>query len=304
MDHSIELFERKLTNPLMPASGCFAFGQEAASYQDIGLWGALISKTVTLEPRLGNPPPRVVETPAGLLNAIGLQNPGVEVFLREKLPFMQAHNPSVIVNIAGNSVEDYVQLCERLEGQDIYAIELNLSCPNVREGGMAMGTSPALIQQVTSACKAASSFPLIAKLTPNVTDVVSCALAAQEGGADAVSLVNTFLGLTIDLHTQKPVLRNNTGGLSGPCIKPLALRMVAQVYQAVNIPIIGLGGITSGRDVLEFMLAGAQAVQIGSANFADPNLPQRVLKELQEEREKLQISSWDSWIGGLKYWKS
>ncbi len=304
MDQRIELFKRELKNPLMPASGCFAFGQEAAGYQDIGLWGAIISKTVTLEARLGNPPPRVVETAAGLLNAIGLQNPGLEFFLREKLPFMQAHHGAVIVNIAGNRVDDYVQLCERLEGQNIYAIELNLSCPNVKKGGMAMGTSPDLIWQVTSACKAVSSFPLIAKLTPNVTDIVSCALAAQEGGADAVSLVNTFLGLAIDIKTQRPVLRNNTGGLSGPCIKPLALRMVAQVYQAIEIPIIGLGGITSGRDVLEFMLAGARAVQIGSANFADPNLPQRVLKELQEESEKLQISSWDSWIGGLKYWKS
>ncbi|MDO5033270.1 MAG: dihydroorotate dehydrogenase [Eubacteriales bacterium] len=304
MDFSVELLNKKLANPLMPASGCFAFGQEAATYQDIKLWGALVSKTVTLEPRLGNPAPRVVETAAGMLNSIGLQNPGLEVFLQEKLPFMQAHSPAVVVNIAGNRVEDYVQLCERLEGQDIWAIELNLSCPNVQEGGMAMGTRPDLIRQVTAACKAVTNLPLIAKLTPNVTDIVGSALAAQEGGADAVSLVNTFLGLAVDLQSRRPALKNDTGGLSGPCIKPLALRMVAQVYQAVDIPIIGLGGIRQGRDVLEFLLAGARAVQIGSANFADPNLPQRILKELQEECEKLQISSWDSWIGALKYWKS
>lgn len=304
MDHSIELFGKTLSNPLMPASGCFAFGQEAATYQDLGLWGALISKTVTLEPRLGNPPPRVVETPSGLLNAIGLQNPGIDRFLCDQLPFMRTHHPAVIVNIAGNSVDDYVQLCERLQDQDIFAIELNLSCPNVKKGGMALGTSPELIRQVTAACKGVVDFPLIAKLTPNVTDIVSCALAAQEGGADAVSLVNTFLGMAIDLNTRRPVLQNNTGGLSGPCIKPLALRMVAQVYQAVDIPIIGLGGIQTGRDVLEFMLAGARAVQIGSANFADVHLAHRVLEEVQESREKLQISSWDTWIGGLNYWKS
>lgn len=304
MDYSVEIFGKKIKNPIFAASGCFAFGREAAKYQDISKWGGIVSTAVTREPRLGNPGPRVCETASGMLNSVGLQNPGMEAFLTNELSFMQEHIENVVINVAGNSIEDYVYLCQALQGKDILAIEVNLSCPNVKSGAMAIGTHPDLIKETIAACRKVTSLPLIAKLTPNITNIAEAAKAAEEAGADAISLVNTFLGMAIDLNTQRPVLRNNTGGLSGPCIKPIALRMVADVYRTVDIPVIGLGGIQTAKDVLEYMLAGASIVQIGSANFANPLLIDRILQDLSQEMKKLGISSLDAWIGGLKYWKS
>lgn len=304
MDLSIELFGKRLDNPIFTASGCFACGREASAYQDLKAWGGLVSTAITREERLGNPGPRVCETASGLLNSVGLQNPGIDYFLMHDLPFMLEEANATIVNVAGSLTEDYVYLCEKLDDTDIFAIELNLSCPNVKHGGMAIGTHCDLLENTVSACRKVTSKPLIAKLTPNITDITEAARAAESGGADAISLVNTFLGMAIDLKTQRPVLKNNTGGLSGPCIKPLALRMVADVYRSVSIPVIGLGGITCGKDILEFMLAGARVVQVGSANFAHPHLIDSLRKEMREEMDALEISSLDAWIGSLNYWKS
>lgn len=304
MNLAIDLFGKTLKNPILPASGCFACGREAAQYSEIDHWGGLISTGITLEARLGNPGERVVETASGLLNSVGLQNAGIEHFLQFDLPFMLAHHDRVIVNIAGNRSEDYVQLCEKLNGSGIFAIEVNLSCPNVKHGGMALGTHAELVEATIRACREVTDLPLIAKLTPNVTDIAVIAQAAERGGAQAISLVNTFLGMAVDLRTRRPVLRNNTGGLSGPCIKPLALRMCHSVYRAVKVPVIGLGGIQSADDVLEFMLAGARVVQIGSANFAHPYLIDEILETLPQLCEKYHIHAWDDWIGALESWKS
>ncbi len=304
MDFSIELFGKTLKNPIMTASGCFAFGEEASSYQDITQWGALVSTAVTLEARLGNPSPRVCETSSGMLNSVGLQNPGIEAFKKKELPFMLEKHPAPIINVSGNTIEEYVELCSKLQDIGIFAIEINLSCPNVKHGGMAMGTDPDLIFRTIESCKRVSDIPLIAKLTPNVTDIKVCAKAAEEAKADAVSLVNTFLAMQVDVQTRRPVLRNNTGGLSGPCIKPIALRMVAEVFRTVNIPVIGLGGIQSAKDVLEFMLAGARCVQIGSANFSRPYIITEILEELDLLSRKLGIFSLDAWIGSLEYWNN
>ncbi|MCI6603520.1 MAG: dihydroorotate dehydrogenase [Clostridiales bacterium] len=302
MDFSVQCFGQKLKNPLIAASGCFGFGQEATEWQDVTLWGAICSKGVTREPRLGNPSPRVIETASGMLNSVGLQNPGIEVFQQEILPQMKALGTEIIVNIAGRNTEDYLECAQLLESEPVLALEINLSCPNVTQGCMSMGTDAQLVRQIISEIKKVSRHPLIAKLTPNVSHIAEIAAAAEEGGADAISLVNTFLGMAVDLHTRRPCLKNNTGGLSGPAIKAIALRMVHEVCQVVDIPVIGLGGIVDGRDVLEYILVGATAVEVGTANFLRPCFPRDCLGEMKAICESEGISSLDELRGSFELW--
>lgn len=302
MDKQAALFGKIFKNPVLAASGCFGFGREAAAYMDLSQWGGLVSKGLTPLPRIGNPAPRICETPSGMLNSVGLQNPGIEAFIERELPFMLEQGTEIIVNVAGNSTEDYAAMCARLRGKGLTAIELNLSCPNVAHGCMSIGTDPYLLSETVKAAKKEADVPLIAKLTPNVTDIALCAQAAEEGGADAVSLVNTFLGMAVDLRTRRPILKNNTGGLSGPAIKPLALRMCSDVCRAVRIPVIGMGGISSGRDVLEFILTGVSLVQVGLANFYHPYTIEKIIMEMDELGEELKINSLDEIRGKLELW--
>lgn len=280
-DLGVNLGGIKLQNPVTVASGTFGYGREYEDYLDIAKIGAVIVKGTTLEARPGNPGPRIIETPAGMLNAIGLENPGVEVFLQEYLPYLYEKNVTVIANIAGNTIEEYALLASRLEGQPgIAGIELNISCPNVKQGGLQFGTDPETVYQVVKAVKAASSLPVVPKLSPNVSDIVIIAKAAQAGGADALSMINTLMGMAIDVNKRKPVLGNVFGGLSGPAIKPVALRMIYQVYKAVDLPILGGGGIMNITDALEFMMAGASAISIGTGNFVNPMLAQEIVEGL------------------------
>jgi dihydroorotate dehydrogenase (NAD+) catalytic subunit len=270
-----------LRNPLAAAAGTFGYGIEYARLVDIQRLGAIFSKGTTLRPRRGAPPPRVVETPAGMLNAVGLQNPGVDAVVREKAPIWARWDVPVVVNVAGESIDDYVQVAQALEGAPgVAAIELNISCPNVAQGGMIFGCEPDLAAAVTREVRAACSLPLVVKLTPNVTDIRPVAAAVEEAGADAVTVINTVLGMAIDVERRVPYLGNRTGGLSGPAIKPIAVRMVYQVAQTVSIPIIGAGGVLRVEDVLEFLLAGATAVQVGTGTFADPAALPRLLDDL------------------------
>ncbi|NLY56555.1 MAG: dihydroorotate dehydrogenase [Firmicutes bacterium] len=285
----------------MPASGCFGFGQEFAQLYDLKQLGAVVVKAVTLRPIWGNPTPRVAETPGGMLNAIGLQNPGLDVVCREKLPWLAEQDVPIIVNIAGETVADYVAVAETVSRQTgVIALELNISCPNVQKGGMAFGTSPETAAELTRAVKAVSSVPVFVKLSPNVTDIVEIAQAVEAAGADGLSLINTLLGLAIDLRKRRPILANVTGGLSGPAIKPVALRMIHQVYRAVALPIIGMGGISSAEDVLEFMLAGASAVAVGTANFVDPLIMPRIINQLPGLLAELGVNSISELIGALE----
>ena len=261
----------KMKTPILTGSGTFGFGEEFADFVDLSSIGGVVVKGTTLKPRRGNDGVRITETPAGMLNCIGLENPGVEVFLKETLPRIRQYDMNVIVNISGSSVEDYGLLAEKLDATDITAIEVNISCPNVKEGGIVFGTDPQAAAAVTRAVKSHTGKPVIVKLSPNVTDIVCMAKAVEDAGADAISLINTLLGMQIDIKTWTPVLGNITGGLSGPCVKPVAVRMVWQVAQAVHVPIIGMGGIMSAEDAVEFFLAGASAVAIGTANFTDPS---------------------------------
>ncbi len=281
-DLEIQIGELTLKNPVTVASGTFGYGQEYEAFYDPSLLGAIFLKSVTLEERPGNPPPRLVETPAGLINSIGLQNVGLDRFLDEVVPLLEGIDTVLIANIAGNTVDEYVQLAEALSDcPGLAALEVNVSCPNVKEGGIAFGTSADMIREVTQEVVAASALPIIVKLTPNVADIVSMAHAAEEAGATAVSLVNTFLALAIDIETRRPILGNATGGLSGPAIKPIALRMVWQVARSTNIPIIGMGGIMTGTDAIEFLMAGATAIAVGTANFVNPLAPVEIVKELE-----------------------
>ncbi|MCX7711035.1 MAG: dihydroorotate dehydrogenase [Clostridia bacterium] len=270
VDLSVNIAGLKLKNPVIAASGTFGFGREYAEYMDLNKLGGISVKGLTLKPRQGNKPPRIAETPAGILNSVGLQNPGVEAFIKEEIPFLRQYNLGIIANIAGNTIEDYCEMAEILGDADIDAIELNVSCPNVKAGGIAFGTSCAGISEITKRVKAYCKKPLIVKLTPNVTDIKETAKAAEDSGADAVSLINTILGMAIDIHRRKPILANNMGGLSGPAVKPVAVRMVYEVSKTVKIPVIGMGGITTGEDAIEFLLAGAAAVMVGTANFVNP----------------------------------
>jgi len=281
-DLGIDFAGIKLKNPVLTASGTFGYGEEFAEFVDLNKLGGVIVKGISLKPIKGNPPPRIWETPSGMLNAIGLENPGVDVFLAEKLPYLREFNTAVIVNMFGYSLDEYVKVAERLEGvQGISGIEVNISCPNVKAGGMAFGTDLNATNELLSAIRKATNLPMIAKLSPNVTDVTEFAKVARDAGCDGLSLINTLLGMAIDVRCRRPQLANCTGGLSGPAIRPVAVRMVWQVAKAVSLPIIGMGGIMTGDDALEFILAGASAVAVGTANFANPRATLDVLEGME-----------------------
>lgn len=287
MDISIQLPGLNLKNPIIPASGCFGFGREFAEFYDLSILGGIAIKSATPAKRFGNPTPRIAETPSGMLNAIGLQNPGVEVIKAKELPWLAQFDTEIIANVAGASEEDYVEVIKALNDDPVVkAYELNISCPNVKHGGIGLGTKPELAAHVTRLAKAAATKPVYVKLSPNVTNIVEIAKAVEEAGADGLVLINTLMGMRIDLKSKKPVLANGTGGLSGPAIKPVAIRMVYQVYEAVSIPIIGVGGIDSAEDVLEFLLAGASAVEVGMANFVDPYICKTIIEEMPSVLEK------------------
>lgn len=291
----------RLKNPVTVASGAYGYGTEYADFYDPALLGGIFLKGLTLRERPGNPPQRLVETPSGLLNAIGLQNVGLDRFLEEKLPALQGMDTAIVANVCGSTLDDYVRLAERLAAVDrIDAAELNISCPNVRSGGMAFGCSAASASQITRAVRAVFPRPLIVKLSPNVTDITETARAAQGAGADALAVVNTFLGMAIDVETRRPKLANVTGGLSGPAVRPMAVRMVWQCARAVKIPIVGQGGISDWRDAVEFLLAGASAVAIGTAGFANPAAPIDVLEGLAAWLEKQGCRSVQEIVGSLE----
>lgn len=282
MDLSVEFAGLRLKNPVIAASGTFGYGVEFAHLVDLNHLGGLSVKGLSREPMGGNVAPRIVETAAGMLNAIGLQNIGAEAFVRDKLPALRKYQTTLIANIFGYTTEDYVAVAEVLEpGEGIAAYEVNVSCPNTKHGGIQFGANPELTREVTAAVKKVAHRPVIVKLSPNVTDIAVMAKAAEDGGADAISLVNTFVGMAVDLEQRRPALANVTGGLSGPAIKPIALRMVYQAARAVQIPVIGMGGIATGRDALEFMLAGATAIQVGTTTFWDPTAPARLVTEIE-----------------------
>lgn len=298
---SVNIGNLRLKNPVMTASGTFGYGEEFADLIDLNQLGGIIVKGTTRMPRQGNPYPRMVETPSGMLNAVGLQNKGVDYFVEHIYPRICDLNTAIIVNVSGSTIDDYVAVCERLNPLDkVAAVEINISCPNVKQGGMTFGTTCTGAQSVVSACRKAYDGTMIVKLTPNVTDVTEIARAAQEAGADALSLTNTFLGMAIDVERQTPCLSTITGGLSGPCIRPIAVRMVWQVAKAVNIPVIGLGGIMNGRDALEFILAGATAVQFGTANFVDPQATIKAIGYINDYLDRHALDSVTQLIGALK----
>lgn len=289
-----------LSNPLIPASGTFGYGYEFAELYDINILGSFSFKGTTKDARFGNPTPRIAECEAGMINAVGLQNPGVEKVISEELPKLkEVFNKKVMANISGFSVEDYVYTCEKLDKEEqVGWLEVNVSCPNVHGGGMSFGTSPEAAAEVTREVKKVTEKPVIIKLSPNVTDIVSIAKACEDAGADGISLINTLLGMRIDLKTKKPVIANKMGGFSGNAIKPVAVRMVYQVYDAVNIPIVGMGGISTAEDVIEFMLAGASAVEVGAANLINPYVCKEIIEDLPRVMEKYGITDLKDIIGG------
>lgn len=292
IDLSVTLGPLKLNNPVTVASGTFGYGKEYEAYLEASGLGAVIVKGTTLEPRSGNPPPRIIETPAGMLNAIGLENPGIEVFLKKHLPYLQEKNINTILNIAGNSIDDYRKICSMVEGHSgLSAIELNISCPNVDRGGMQFGTDPDTVEQIVRAVKGETSIPIIPKLSPNVTDIVQIAQAAKNAGADAISMINTLMGMAVDIKNRRPVLGNIFGGLSGPAIKPVALRMIYQVFKAVDIPILGGGGIMTAQDALEFIMVGASAISVGTGLFVNPRAPQDIIDGLAEYMAEHNLTS-------------
>jgi dihydroorotate dehydrogenase (NAD+) catalytic subunit len=296
----VDLCGVTLDNPVIPASGAFGYGYEFAELYDINCLGTFSFKGTTLLPRFGNPTPRIAETPAGMLNSVGLQNPGVEKVISEELPKLKKvfHKP-VMANVSGFSAEEYAKTCELLDQEEqVGWLEVNVSCPNVHGGGMSFGTDPQAAASVVRAVKAVTKKPVILKLTPNVTDIAAVAVACEEAGADGLSLINTLLGMRLDLRTRKPILANVMGGLSGPAVFPVALRMVYQVSKAVSIPVVGMGGVSSASDVIEMMLAGATAVEIGAANLTDPFACKRIIDELPAEMDRLGIDRLSEIIGG------
>ena len=300
VDTSVCLSGLKLDNPVIPASGTFGFGEEFSELYDLDILGSFSFKGTTREPRFGNPTPRIAECRKGMINSVGLQNPGIDAVIDQQLPKLSKifHKP-VIANISGFSIEEYAYCCEKIDQQpQVGLIEVNVSCPNVHNGGMSFGTSPESVAAVTRAVKAVTKKPVYIKLSPNVTDIVSIAKACEQAGADGLSLINTLLGLRIDLKKKKPVIANKMGGFSGPAIFPVALRMVYQVYEAVQIPIIGMGGVSSAEDVIEMMLAGATAVQVGAANLVDPYVCKTIIDQLPQTMEKYQITTLNQIIGG------
>ena len=301
VDLSVEIGNLKLKNPVLTASGTFGYGEEFSDFIDLNRLGGFIVKGTTLNHREGNPYPRMVETPSGMLNAVGLQNKGVDYFIEHIYPRLQAYDTNPIVNVSGASVDDYVKVCEKLNDLNgIKAIEINISCPNVKQGGMAFGTTCSGAQSVVREVRKAYDKTMIVKLSPNVTDITEIARAVEDCGADAVSLTNTFLGMAIDIERMKPYLSTITGGLSGACIRPIAVRMVWQVANAVKIPVVGLGGIMNGRDAVEFMLAGATAVQIGTANFIDPTTTVKVIDYIADFLKRHNMSSAKELIGAMQ----
>ncbi|OLP66509.1 Dihydroorotate dehydrogenase B, catalytic subunit [Bacillus pumilus] len=299
---NVELPGLSLKNPIIPASGCFGFGKEFASLYDLSILGGIMIKATTLEPRFGNPTPRVAETGAGMLNAIGLQNPGLEGVLAHELPWLEQFDTPIIANVAGSQVDDYVEVAKHIsQAKNVHALELNISCPNVKTGGIAFGTDPKMAETLTKAVKEVSSVPVYVKLSPNVSNIVEIAKAIEAAGADGLTMINTLIGMRLDLKKGTPILANKTGGLSGPAVKPVAVRMVYEVSQAVSIPIIGMGGVQSAEDVLEFLLAGASAVAVGTANFVNPFICPEIIEELPQVLAAYGYSSVEDCIG--RSWK-
>ena len=297
---SVTIAGVEFKNPIITASGTFGFGREYGEFYDINVLGGICTKGLTLEKRQGNPGPRIAETPMGMLNSVGLQNPGLEDFLKDDLGYLQSLDTVVIVNVAGRTEEDYIAVAERISDTALPMIELNISCPNVKAGGMAFGIYPDSVERITKAVRAHCTKPLIVKLSPNVASIADNARAAENGGADAISLINTLTGMAVDWRARRTVLANRTGGLSGPAVKPIALRMVNEAYNAVKIPVIGLGGIMTADDVLEFMVAGASAVQIGTANIFDPNAGLNIVNELTNTLKACKIENVGDLVGTLR----
>ncbi len=295
---AVQIGKLKLKNPVMTASGTFGYGKEYADYVDLNRLGAIVVKGLSLQPRLGNPPPRIIETTGGMLNAIGLQNIGADAFIEEKLPYLRQFDVAVVANIYGESYSEYQQVAKKLSSaKGVHALEVNVSCPNVKKGGLSFGADPKVAALVTRKVKEVTDLPVIIKLTPNVTDITAIAVAVEKAGADAVSLINTLTGMSVDLKTRTPHLKNITGGLSGPAIKPVALRMVWQVMSRISIPVIGIGGIMTAGDALEFLLLGAKAVQVGTANFINPHATMDILEGMQDYLQSNNIKDINEFIG-------
>lgn len=301
-DLSVNICGVDFKNPVIPASGVFGYGREYEELFPLEKLGGIATKGTTLHKRTGNPAPRIAETPSGMLNSVGLQNPGIDHFIKSELPYLLTKNLVILANIAGSTVDECIAVAEKLEQTDVHMIELNISCPNVKQGGAAFGTSCEMAAEVTRQVRKATTKPLVVKLSPNVTSITDIAKAVEDAGADAISMINTLLGMRIDINTGRPVLRNNVGGMSGPAVFPIAVRMVWQAANAVNIPIIGMGGVSSGRDAIELMMAGASAVQVGAAIFTDPFAPVKIIGEMNEFLDSKGISSVKDIIGTVKPW--
>lgn len=297
-DLTVKIPGLNLKNPIMPASGCFGFGKEYAQLYDLSQLGAIMIKATTVETRLGNPTPRVAETASGMLNAIGLQNPGLEKVVGQELPWLEKYDVPIIANVAGTTTEDYVEVAKKIsQSPNVHALEINISCPNVKQGGITFGTDPDVARELTRAVKEVSAVPVYIKLSPNVTNVVSIAKAVEEGGADGITMINTLLGMRMDTKTGRPIIANITGGLSGPAIKPVALRMVYEVSQHTQLPIIGMGGVTHVDDVIDFLSAGASAVAVGTANFVNPFVCPEIIGQLPERLHELGFDSVEELVG-------
>ena len=292
----------EFNNPLIAASGTFGFGREYAEFYPLSTLGGISSKGITLKARPGNPAPRIAEAPGGMLNAVGLQNPGVDHFIEKDLPWLREQGTRIIANIAGNTPEDYCAMAEKLNDTDIDMIEMNISCPNVKQGGVQFGTSTEGVAGITKAVRAHCTKPLMVKLSPNVTDISEMALAAESEGADAISMINTLTGMRIDINTKRPIIHNNTGGFSGPALLPIAVRMVWQTYNKVKIPIVGLGGISTWQDAIEMLLAGATALQIGTVLFTDPYAPVKIVEGLEQYMDKNGVKSLSELTGAMRPW--
>lgn len=301
-DLSVNIAGIEFNNPLIAASGTFGFGREYGEFYPLEKLGGISCKGITLKRRDGNPPPRIAETPSGILNAVGLQNPGVDVFINEDLPWLKQQNTVVIANIAGNTPEEYCEMAEKLSDTDVDMIEMNISCPNVKSGGVQFGTSCESVGAITAAVRKHCTKPLIVKLSPNVTDIVSIAQSAEASGADAVSMINTLTGMRIDINTRRPIIHNNTGGMSGPAVFPIAVRMVWQVANAIKIPIIGMGGISTWQDAVEMLIAGASALQIGTVLFSDPYAPIKINEGLSSFLDKNRMNRVTELTGTIKPW--
>lgn len=301
-DLSVNVAGVQFNSPLIAASGTFGFGHEYSEFFDLSTLGGISCKGITLKKRLGNPPPRIAETPSGIINAVGLQNPGVDHFIEKDLPWLKQQGTVIIANIAGNTPEEYCKMAEKLSNTNVDMIELNISCPNVKSGGVQFGTSCESVGAITKAVREYCKKPLIVKLSPNVTDIAEIAKSAEANGADAISMINTLTGMRIDIETGRPIIRNNTGGLSGPAVFPVAVRMVWQVANAVKIPIIGMGGISKWQDAIEMLMAGATALQIGTCMFTDPYAPVKINKGISEYMDKKGIKSLSEITGSIKPW--